>query len=111
MNIKTTCPRDCYDACGIEVKVVSNQISSVSGDPDHPYTRGSLCGKCTLAYNGAFLDPKLRLANPLRRVGDKGTGQFETVTWDEALDSISAKLKEITDDNPAKILHAHYILC
>ncbi len=108
MNIKTTCPRDCYDACGIEVKVVSNQISSVSGDPDHPYTRGSLCGKCTLAYNGAFLDPKLRLANPLRRVGDKGTGQFETVTWDEALDSISAKLKEITDDNPAKILHAHY---
>jgi anaerobic selenocysteine-containing dehydrogenase len=95
MIIKTTCPRDCYDTCGIEVEIESDKVIRVTGDKDHPYTRGSLCGKCELAYNGVFLDPKVRLSKPLRRLGIKGEGRFVEVSWDEALQSISAKLEKI----------------
>ena len=108
MIIKTTCPRDCYDTCGIEVEIESDKVIRVTGDKDHPYTRGSLCGKCELAYNGVFLDPKVRLSNPLRRLGIKGEGRFVEVSWDEALQSISEKLEKIASDDPSKILHAHY---
>ena len=108
MIIKTTCPRDCYDTCGIEVEIESDKVIRVTGDKDHPYTRGSLCGKCELAYNGVFLDPKVRLSNPLRRLGIKGEGRFVEVSWDEALQSISAKLEKIASNDPSKILHAHY---
>jgi anaerobic selenocysteine-containing dehydrogenase len=60
--VKTTCSRDCYDACGLAVF-----ITKVLGDPDHAISRGKLCGKCAIAYNGAWRDPSLRLTSPLRR--------------------------------------------
>ena len=108
MFVKTTCPRDCYDTCGIEVEVENGNILRVGGDPSHPYSRGSLCGKCTLAYNGAFLDSTIRLARPLKRIGKKGEGIFEPVTWDEALNSIASKLSTISMSDPGRIFHAHY---
>ncbi len=52
----TTCPRDCYDACGIAVVKRDGAIRHVRGDPDHPVSRGKLCRKCSIGYNGAFLD-------------------------------------------------------
>ena len=58
--IKTTCPRDCYDACGIR-SVHQGMIQAVAGDKDHHVSRGKLCGKCAVAYNGVFLDPAKRL--------------------------------------------------
>src|SRR6476660_5400349 len=51
-TIKTTCPRDCYDACGITVTRKDGIIANVLGDQDHPVSRGALCGKCAIAYNG-----------------------------------------------------------
>ena len=108
MLIKTTCPRDCYDTCGMEVKIDEKGTLEIKGDPSHPYTRGSLCGKCMLAYNGVFLDPKKRLQAPLRRKGRKGEGVFEQISWDEALSEISCKLKDIANEDASKILHAHY---
>jgi anaerobic selenocysteine-containing dehydrogenase len=70
--IRTTCPRDCYDACGIAVAKRADGKIKVLGDPDHPVSRGALCGKCAIAYNGAWLDPKIRLTQPLKRIGPKG---------------------------------------
>jgi anaerobic selenocysteine-containing dehydrogenase len=70
--IRTTCPRDCYDACGIAVVKRADGLVKVLGDPDHPVARGALCGKCAIAYNGAWLDPKARVTQPLKRVGPKG---------------------------------------
>ena len=77
--IRTTCPRDCYDACGIAVVKRADGLVKVLGDPEHPVSRGALCGKCAIAYNGAWLDPKARVTQPLKRVGPKGEGRFEPV--------------------------------
>ena len=75
-TVRTTCPRDCYDACGVLVAVEDGRIKHVRGDPEHHVARGKLCRKCSIGYNGAFLDPELRLTTPLRRVGPKGTRQL-----------------------------------
>ena len=108
-SILTTCPRDCYDSCGIRVVVKDGTIDRVTGDPDHPANRGSLCGKCSLAYNGVWRDPKVRLQKPLKRTGPKGAAIFEEVSWDEALSDIAARLNALIAKDRAKdILTAHY---
>jgi anaerobic selenocysteine-containing dehydrogenase len=107
--IRTTCPRDCYDACGIAVVKRADGLVKVLGDPDHPVARGALCGKCAIAYNGAWLDPKARVTQPLRRVGPKGEGRFAAVSWDEATAEIAARLKQIVSTHGAEtIWHGHY---
>jgi len=78
--IRTTCPRDCYDSCGIAVIKRRGVITKVMGDPDHAIARGALCGKCALAYNGVWRDPAQRLQQPLKRIGPKGEGSFAAVS-------------------------------
>ena len=107
--LKTTCPRDCYDACGIEVLRENGKIISVRGDKDHFVSRGKLCAKCQIFYNGVVLDEGVRLTQPLRRVGAKGEGRFEPVSWDTAMSEIAARFGHIVEANgPENILHAHY---
>jgi anaerobic selenocysteine-containing dehydrogenase len=103
--VLTTCPRDCYDACGIVVLKRDGAIRHVRGDPAHPVSRGRLCRKCSIGYNGAFLDPEVRLTRPLRRVGPKGEGRFEPVSWDEALAGIAGRLQRVEG---RLVLNAHY---
>jgi len=108
-RILTTCPRDCYDACGIEVSRRGGVIERVRGDRNHPVSRGRLCRKCATAYNGVLLDPRARLLTPLRRDGPKGAGRFLAVSWDEALAEIAGRLAEIAEGPGAdRILAAHY---
>lgn len=108
-TIKTTCPRDCYDACGMIVNKRNGEIANVLGDPDHHITRGALCGKCAIAYNGAWRDPALRLGTPLKRVGAKGLGEFTPISWDEALGEIATRLTAlISNDQARSIIHTHY---
>ena len=56
-TVRTTCPRDCYDACGVLVALEDGRIKHVRGDPDHHVSRGKLCRKCSIGYNGAFSIP------------------------------------------------------
>lgn len=108
-TLLTTCPRDCYDACGILVTLRDGEIRSVRGDPAHPVSRGRLCRKCSIGYNGVFLDPAERLTQPLRRVGPKGNGAFEPFGWDEAIELITGRWRQISDSaGAAAILNAHY---
>ena len=108
-TILTTCPRDCYDACGIAVVRENGRIKHVRGDPDHAVSRGRLCRKCSIGYNGAFLDPAARLLTPLRRTGPKGDGRFEPLSWDGALSAIAGRLGEIAaGPGAATILNTHY---
>ena len=107
--VKTTCPRDCYDACGIEVLRENGRIVSVRGDKEHYVSRGKLCAKCQIFYNGVMLDEGERLKQPLRRTGAKGEGSFEAVSWDTAIAEIAARFGHIADSHGAgNILHAHY---
>jgi anaerobic selenocysteine-containing dehydrogenase len=108
-SVLTTCPRDCYDSCGIRVVLKDGKIDRVTGDPDHPANRGSLCGKCTLAYNGVWRDPKARLTKPLKRTGPKGEGAFVEISWDEAFGEIAGRLSGLINAGRAHdILTAHY---
>lgn len=107
--IRTTCPRDCYDACGIAVVKRADGLVKVLGDPDHAVSRGALCGKCAIAYNGAWLDPKARVTRPLKRVGPKGDARFEAISWDQAITDIAVRFKQIVSAHGAEtIWHAHY---
>ncbi len=108
-RIRTNCPRDCYDGCGIVVERKAGAITRILGDPDHPVSRGALCQKCATAYNGVWQDERARLLSPLKRSGPKGSGRFERIGWDEALATIAAKLQDISaTSGPQAILHTHY---
>ena len=109
-SILSTCPRDCYDSCGLRVVIDdTGKINRVTGDPDHPSNRGSLCGKCALAYNGVWLDAEQRLTRPLVRTGPKGAGEFKPVSWDEALARVADRLGRLGDSGRAHdVITAHY---
>ena len=107
--ILTTCPRDCYDACGIAVRVRDGTIAQVRGDANHPHNRGTLCGKCSTGYNNEWRDPAARLTRPLRRTGAKGSGSFAPISWDEAIDTVTERLQRIEADGAAHtVVNAHY---
>src|ERR1700694_1153682 len=76
MELKTTCPRDCYDSCGMLVRVEEGRGTRVKGAPDPAVSRGALCAKCSAAYNSVWLDPEARVTQPLEPVGATGAGQL-----------------------------------
>jgi anaerobic selenocysteine-containing dehydrogenase len=81
-------------------------VIRVAGDPDHPPTQGVLCTKVS-RYAERTYHPE-RVLTPLRRVGKKGEGRFEPVSWDLALDDIAARLKAIAARDPQAILPYSY---
>ena len=89
----SVCALDCPDACGLLVTVEDGRATRLRGDPDHPITRGFLCGKVA-QYLEREYSPE-RLLYPQRRIGKKGEGRFERISWDEALDTIAARLQSI----------------
>ena len=92
------CPHDCPDTCSLLTTVQGGIAIKVQGNPNHPHTDGALCTKVS-RYPERTYHPD-RLLHPLRRVGPKGTGQFERVSWDVALHDIAARLKAIADRGP-----------
>ena len=102
--IKSNCPRDCYDGCGILVHLEDGKQPRVTGDPDHPVSRGKLCDKCGISYNGVWQDENARLLTPLRRTGPKGSGQFEPISWDNALSTIAQKFNGIINEKGAEAI-------
>ena len=87
-SVPGACPHDCPDRCAWVVTVEGDRAVNFVGDPAHPFTRGTLCAKVeSLPRSG--LQSRSR-ALPLRRSGVKGSGAFEPVSWDEALDDIAS---------------------
>ena len=78
----------------------------VKGDPSHAYTHGGLCVKVAHYEKRTYHSD--RLLYPMKRVGQKGEGRFARISWDEALDTISARLQSIASENPQSILPYSY---
>jgi anaerobic selenocysteine-containing dehydrogenase len=91
----SVCALDCPDTCSLLVNVEDGTASKLRGNPDHPVTRGFLCGKVA-KYLDREYSPQ-RLLYPQKRVGKKGEGRFERISWDEAFDAIVQKLTETAD--------------
>ncbi len=110
-NIKTAfggCPHDCPDTCAMLFDIEDGKVIGVRGNKDHPMTRGALCVKLK-DYEKRHYHPN-RVLYPMRRTGPKGSKQFERVTWDEALDEITAKWKVIIDEyGPQAIIPYSYL--
>ena len=100
------CPHDCPDTCSLITTVQDGIALKVRGNPDHPLTDGVLCNKVS-RYTERTYHPE-RLLHPLKRNGPKGSGRFERVSWDEALDDIAARLQAIAADNPEAIVPYSY---
>ncbi len=105
-QIRGACPHDCPDTCALITTVENGVAISVKGDPDHPPTHGTLCAKVSRYTERTY--HKDRILHPLKRVGKKGDGKFERVSWDEALDDIAARLKAIATRNPEAIVPYSY---
>ncbi len=90
----SVCALDCPDTCSLLVNIEDGRASKLRGNPDHPVTRGFLCGKVAKYLEREYAAD--RLLYPQRRTGRKGSGQFERISWDEALNTIAAELAKIT---------------
>ena len=106
--IRGACPHDCPDTCAMLITVENGRAVRVSGDPDHPVTQGFLCAKVNRYVERTYHDDRLR--TPLRRIGAKGSGRFASITWEEALDEIASRLRDIasSSDGPQAILPYSY---
>jgi anaerobic selenocysteine-containing dehydrogenase len=116
--VHAVCSHDCPDSCGVLVTVdeLSGRAVKVQGDPSHPVTRGFLCGKVA-KYLERVYSPD-RLLYPMRRKAGVAKGPlpkgreteaFERITWDEALDEIAARLKDIAAEfGPESVLPYSY---
>jgi anaerobic selenocysteine-containing dehydrogenase len=91
--VKGVCPHDCPDTCSFETQVVDGVAVELRGSHDHPVTDGFLCTKVN-RYLERTYHPD-RLLTPMRRVGAKGDGRFESATWEEAIADISARLRDV----------------
>ena len=106
--VRAACPHDCPDTCALEITVENGRAIRVDGAADHPTTRGVLCTKVARYLDRTYSSE--RVLYPLRRTGRKGSRSFERTSWDEALDTISTRFKEIaaSADGPQAILPYSY---
>jgi len=92
----SVCPLDCPDTCSLQVEVEGDEIIKVRGSRANPYTAGAICDK-VVKYYPAFVHGENRLRQPLIRTGERGSGEFEPTSWENALSLIAEKTKAVID--------------
>ena len=97
---KTYCGRMDQGGCRLSVKVQDNRIVSIKGDPDGPLNRGYTCLKGRA--NHERLTHPDRLTTPLKRVGERGSGRWEPITWDQAVSTIAGAFNKVKDEHGAR---------
>jgi anaerobic selenocysteine-containing dehydrogenase len=109
-TVRAACPHDCPDTCAMLVTVEERNgqrvATKIAGDPEHPTTHGALCTKVARYLDRTYHPDRLK--HPLKRVGPKGKGLFERVSWGEALDAIAARLEAIAERDPERIVPYSY---
>jgi anaerobic selenocysteine-containing dehydrogenase len=106
MVVRAACPHDCPDTCALSVTVEDGVAVKVEGAEDHPFTAGTLCTKVARYLERTY--SKDRVLFPQRRVGPKGRGEFERISWDQAIEAIAARFKAIEAEDPQGILPYDY---
>src|ERR1700747_1726527 len=105
--VHAACPHDCPDACGVLITVEDGRATKIQGDPGHPVTRGFLCAKVAKYLDRVYSSD--RVLYPMRRKSPKGhstagadageyarsTQTWRRISWDEALDEIAARFRDI----------------
>jgi anaerobic selenocysteine-containing dehydrogenase len=100
--VRGACGHDCPDTCSWVVEVRNGTAERLSGDPGHPFTRGTLCAKVN-HYLERVYHPD-RVLHPLKRAGHKDEGRFVRVGWDEALDDIASRWRAMTNESGAEAI-------
>jgi len=101
-TVQGCCPLDCPDTCAWQAHVEDGKVVRVEGDKAHPFTRGVLCAKVN-DYQARTYSPE-RLLHPLRRTGAKGSGEFERISWEEAVDTIATRFDDIITRHGAEAI-------
>ncbi|HWX56818.1 MAG TPA: molybdopterin-dependent oxidoreductase [Verrucomicrobiae bacterium] len=110
--VHAACPHDCPDACGVLITVEDGKATKIQGDPAHPVTQGFLCAKVAKYLDRVYAPD--RMLYPMRRVAPKGQGHgdatdFARISWDEALNEITSRLKQVASDfGPEAVLPYSY---
>jgi anaerobic selenocysteine-containing dehydrogenase len=108
VDLPSVCPLDCPDTCSLTVTVEADRIVKIRGSHANPYTAGVLCAKVPAMYP-EFVHGPGRLTTPLRRVGAKGEGRFEPISWPAALDLIHARFSAVmAEHGPQAIMPLNY---
>ena len=97
----SVCPLDCPDTCSLSVEVENDMIKKVKGSRVNPYTAGSICDKVA-KYYPAFVHGEARLRQPLLRIAERGSDQFEPTSWDNALALIADKTSKVIEQYGAQ---------
>ena len=104
---KTICPYDCPTSCGLLAEVEDGRVVRVKGDPADPVCKGLICKKMQ-RYEKSINSPS-RILTPLVRTGEKGSGTFAPVSWDEAAGVITDRWKRTLDEHgPDAVLPFYY---
>ena len=107
-TLPCVCPLDCPDTCSLSAEVENGKLIKVRGSDANPYTAGVICNKVARYYPD-FVHGDARLTHPLKRTGPRGSGQYERITWDKALDLIQAGFsKAIAEHGPQSVLPFNY---
>ncbi len=85
----------CHGGCGVLVHIQDGKLIKIEGDPDHPWNQGRLCSR-VLAMK-QYVDHPDRLRHPMKRIGERGDGKWETISWNEAFEIIENKMKAIRE--------------
>jgi len=106
-QVRGICHHDCPDSCGWIVDVdTAGRAVALRGDPDHPFSKGELCPKVNRFIDRVYSPD--RITTPLRRVGPKGSGEFEEVSWDDAMADIGARLNAIIAEHGGEAVLPYY---
>ena len=100
LTVLGSCHHDCPDTCSWEVTVVDGVATRLRGAADHPVTQGTLCPKVNRFLDRVYHPD--RLVTPLRRVGPKGSGEFEPISWDDAIAEVAGRMSALVDAGRAE---------
>jgi len=103
----SVCPHDCPSTCALEVeKLDDGTVGKIRGAKGNDYTKGVVCAKVA-AYRERVHHPE-RLTTPLKRIGDKGEGTFQPLSWDDALDEIATAFVKATERYGAETVWPYF---